>query len=87
MDLNFSENVVQITIKKFKNSYTTLIQNLPKERLDKILSTCRTKFGCGGSVVKDTTKPSILLQGDHKFNIEKFRNTIFEGLELKLTDK
>lgn len=87
MDLDFSENAISITVKKCKNSYVTLLENVPADRIDKLLSTCRAKFGCGGSIVKDAAKPSILLQGDQKFNIEKMRKTAFDGLEFKMSDR
>lgn len=87
MDLDFSENAISVIVKKNKNSYITLLENVPSDRIDKILSVCRSRFGCGGNIVKETVKPTILLQGDQKFNIEKTRATIFDGLELRSKDK
>jgi len=87
MDLNLSEgDSVAVIVKKCKNSYVTVIQNLPADRMEKILSTCRSKFGCGGNVVKDAAKPSILLQGDQKHNIERHRGTIFDGLDMTMNE-
>lgn len=84
MDSLFSSNSVSVSVKKHKNSYITLVENLPADRIDSILSACRTKFGCGGSVLKKAAQPTIQLQGDQKYNVEKVKDTIFSGLELTL---
>ena len=87
MDLDFSENTISVVVKKERNSCITLLENVPSDRIDKILSACRSRFGCGGSIVKESARPAIQLQGDQKFNIEKTRATIFDGLELRSKDK
>lgn len=87
MDLDFTENAISVTVKKCKNSYVTILDNVPLDRIDRLLSSCRSKFGCGGNIVKDSPTPAILLQGDQKFNIEKTRAAIFDGLELRIKDK
>lgn len=87
MDISLTGNVISVLVKKVKNSYETLLENVPSDKLDRLLSQCRSKFGCGGNVVKDATIPTIRLQGDQKFNIDKARDSIFEGMELRSKDK
>lgn len=86
MEVNLSEDAILVSVQKMKKSMVTVLENVPEDRIDKLLSTCRLKFGCGGSVVKDTKKSAIVLQGDHKYNIEKAKKTIFEGMDVKIKD-
>ncbi|KAI5170370.1 translation initiation factor 1 [Pancytospora epiphaga] len=87
MDTDFSDNAVLITIKKVKNSYLTQLENVPTDKIDQLLSACRSKFGCGGNINRSQNAPVLVLNGDQKFNIERTRTTIFEGLELRMKDK
>lgn len=87
MDTNFSDNTVVITIKKVKNSYVTQLENIPADRIERLLSTCRSRFGCGGNINRSLGMPVLVLNGDQKFNIERTKATIFGGLELRMKDK
>ncbi|KAI4292418.1 translation initiation factor 1 [Pancytospora philotis] len=84
MDVNFNENAVLITVKKVKNSYQTLLENIPADRIEKILSTCKSKFGCGGNIASSTGASVLVLNGDQKFNIERTKASIFQGLEMRM---
>lgn len=87
MEMDFSDNAVLVTIKKIKNSVVTQLENIPDDRIEGMLATCRSKFGCGGNINKSLGVPVLVLNGDQKFNIERTKATIFEGLELRMKDK
>ena len=87
MDQAFAETAILVSVKKERNAYTTLVENIPTGRAEKLLSQCKVRFGCGGALVRDARTPSIRLQGDQKFNIEKFKETLFAGMEIKMKDK
>lgn len=83
MQVDFLENVILMSVKKHRNNYITVLHNVPKNKMKEILSACKTKFGCGGSVSLDNGKEAIILQGDHKHTIETVKNTIFNGFEIR----
>jgi len=57
--------VVKLEFRRFRKA-VTIIQGLPKDRLDEIARELKRKFGAGG-----TTKDNeILLQGDHRVHIK-----------------
>ncbi|ELA41792.1 uncharacterized protein VICG_01144 [Vittaforma corneae ATCC 50505] len=85
MDVNFSENIIFVTVKKAKrNSIITVLENVPKDRMKDILGLCKEKFGCSGHILIENGKESIALQGDQKFKIDKTKCTIFNGFEIKM---
>lgn len=86
MDIDFLENTILVSVKKQRNNLVTILQNVPKDKAKNILDSCRTKFGCGGSIAVENSKEVIVLQGDHKFSIEKAKKTIFNGFEIKSGD-
>ena len=87
MEVDFLENVILISVKKHRNNYITVLHNVPRDRMGDILSACKVKFGCGGSISKDNSKEAIVLQGDHKRNVESVKNTIFNGFEIRIGEK
>lgn len=78
---------INVLVKKQKNSYITILSNLPQVQINEILNRCRTKFGCGGNVLKESQVPTICLQGNQKFSVEKHKDSIFKGLEVIFNDK
>lgn len=85
MDVNFSENVIFVSVKKAKrNSVITVLDNVPKDVIKDMLATCKGKFGCNGHILSENGKESMALQGDQKHKIEMARNTIFNGFDLKM---
>lgn len=85
MSINFSENVIFVTVRKAKrNSVITVLENVPKDRMKDMLGVCKEKFGCSGHVLVENGKESIALQGDQKFKIEKAKGTIFSGFEIRM---
>ncbi len=84
---NTKSDIINVLVKKQKNSYITVLSNIPQYRINDILNVCRTKFGCGGNILKDAAIPSISLQGNQKFNIEKNKESIFKGLDVNFDDK
>lgn len=84
MDTVLSNNTVTVISKRQRNCDITVIENLPSADIDRILTTCRKTFGCGGSILKGAAKPTIQLQGNHCAKIDQARETIFKGLALKI---
>lgn len=87
MDINFLENVIVLSVKKHRNNLITVLENVPKNKTKEILDSCKVKFGCGGCIIAENGQDVIQLQGDQKFKIEKSKETIFTGFELKERDK
>lgn len=83
MQINFLENVVLVSVRKVRNNYVTILHNVPQGRTKALLAECKSKFGCCGNVDVENNKEIIKLQGDQTFNIEKNKETIFKGLEVK----
>lgn len=72
-----------MSVKKHRNNFITVLHNVPKDRMSELLTACKVKFGCGGSISRDNSKEAIILQGDHKRNVESCKNTIFNGFEIR----
>jgi translation initiation factor 1 (eIF-1/SUI1) len=87
MDINFLENVIVLSVKKHRNNLITVLENVPKNKAKEILDNCKAKFGCGGCIVVENGQDVIQLQGDQKFKIEKSKEMIFAGFELRERDK
>lgn len=83
MEINFLENVILLSVKKHRNNYITVLHNVPAGKMKVMLSACKAKFGCGGSISLDNNKEAIVLQGDQKHSIENVKNTIFNGFEVR----
>lgn len=84
MDINFSENIIFVSVKKTKKSIVTVLDNIPNDKISDILSSCKSAFGCYGRIVTENGKESLVLQGDQKLKIDKAKPTIFNGFEIKV---
>lgn len=83
MHTNFLENVILVSVRKHKNNQTTVLQNVPKDRIESILKSCKKCFGCGGRIGMELSKDIIILQGDQTMKLKEHKDTIFEGLEIR----
>lgn len=83
MDIDFLENVILASVRRHKNNYITVLQNIPKDRLRPMLKSCKECFGCGGSIGTELSKDIIILQGDQTVKMRKYKDTIFEGFEIR----
>ena len=60
--VDFCENTVFITLSKSRKKLLTVLDNIPKDRLQGILSQCKTAFGCSGHVLEENGKELVALQ-------------------------
>jgi translation initiation factor 1 (eIF-1/SUI1) len=83
METNFLENVILVSVRRHKNNQTTVLQNIPRERIEVMLRSCKKCFGCGGRIGTELSKDIIILQGDQTMKLREHKDTIFEGLEIR----
>jgi len=70
---------IKVTKEKRRGAYVTLILNIGQHHSDlkKLCSSLKQRFGCGGSIKKET----IELQGDQLENVKTYLKDL--GLKIK----